>query len=740
MNRSLSHAALVLWTAASMVVSPLYAQADMPPSPQAKQVQASALTPRKNGQAQAGLLASEPNEQMQAGSSAFSQDNQNQPQGQAQPQTTPQTQPTATPPRGQTSASSTATGPIAAKALPLGRDYSKGKPFFPNPFAAYSPVKVDEPTLTNTPKIDQLVQDGKLMLSLDDAISLALENNLDIRVQRYTVWIIDTQLLKAKAGAIPQPASAQQVVLGLPPATSFDPVLSARTDLSNALVPVNNIFTAGVGTTTVPQLNFHTNDNNFSYVQGFHTGTAVQLQWQNQRQSTNSPGVFFNPDVFSSLSFQITQPLLNGCCKLANTRFIIEAKNSQKIATAQFEQSVIADITTTSNDYWELVFDRQNIKVEEEAVSVSQKLYEDNKKQLEIGTMAPLDVITAESQLASDKQALVQAQTAMLLQEAKLLFDITKNPLTDNLASIEIVPTTPIETPEVVESVALDELMNEAWQKRPEMTQSRLTLENDKIEVNVTRNALLPSLTLFGFYQGQAFAGNQTVQSQTVTGFAADLAAPIVNVNGVPTSNPALYAPTPLLNTLTVVKRTGVGTALDQMINASNPTYEGGINLSLPLRNRSAQADSARAMLSERQQEVLLRQLRNTIFVNVRQAQVSLAQDRAQVEATGEARKLAQQTLDAEQKKYQLGSSNSYTVVLRVRDLTIAETNELRAQVNLIEAMVAFNQAMGRTLEANKITLADAFHGKVSRTPNIPGALDADDPPVRQDSWEPGKK
>lgn len=736
MNRAFWRAAMVGWMAASLIVSPVFAQASA-----SGVQQASSSAPTQSP------FHVQPAEVQAQSSENQAWQSQSQDQSQTQGQSATQQGQSPVPPpilpaQVPQSQASTAVGPITPKSLELGNQYAKGKSLLPNPFSAYSPAKVGEPTLTNTPKIDQLVQDGKLMLSLDDAVSLALENNLDIRVQRYTAWIIDTQVLKAQAGGIPQAASAQQVVLGLPPAVSFDPVLTAQANLANALIPVNNIFTSGVGTTTVPQLNFHTANYNFGYAQGFHTGTAIQLQWQNQRQATNSPGVFFNPDVYSTLNFQITQPLLNGCCLLPNTRFIIEAKNSQKIAAAQFKQAVITDITTTSDDYWELVYDREAVKVEEQAVGVSQKLYEDNKKRLDIGTMAPLDVITAESQLATDKQALVAAQTAVLLQEAKLLFDITKNPLASNLAGIDIVPTTPISTPEVVENVPLDTLMAEAWQNRPEMTQTRLTLENDKIEVKVTRNALLPSLTLFGFYQGQAYAGNQTItQSQTLTGFSADLTTPIVDVNGVPTSNPALYAPIPLFNTVTTVNRTGIGTALNQMINASNPTYEGGITLSLPIRNRSAQADSARAMISERQEETLLRQLQNTIFVNVRQAQVSLEQDRANVAAAAEATKLAQQTLDAEQKKYQLGSSTSYTVVQRARDLTAAQGTEIRARVNLIEAEILFNQAMGRTLDANKITLADAFQGKVSRTPNIPGALDADDPAERPpDTWSSGKK
>ncbi len=706
MTRSLAHAALVLWTAASLIVSPLYAQAQQPQAPQQQ-------NPTQTQQPQA-----------------------QQPQT-PQSQNPAQTMAPQYPPENQKSQQSTATGPITPKSLTVRSDYWKGKSWFPDIFAPYSPRSIDQPSLVNTPKLDQLIQDGKLNLTLDDAISLTLENNLDIRVQRYTTWIIDTQLLKAKAGGVPQPASSQQVVLGLPPSVSFDPVLTSGVNWERLQQPINQIFTSGFSA-AAPTFILYSANYNFGYTQGFHTGTAISVQWQNNRGSTNSPGYIFNPFVQSSLTVGFSQPLLNGCCRLPNTRFIIEAKNSTKIAAAQFAQTVIADITTTSNDYWELVYDREFVKVEEQAVAVSQKLYGDNKKQLEIGTMAPLDVLTAESQLATDKQNLVAAQTAKLLQETKLLNDITKNPLAPNLANLEIVPTTPIEAPEVVENASLNDLMAEAWQKRPEITVDRLTLENDKIEVRVTRNGLLPSLTMFGQYQGVGIGGINTTSS---LGTGANAPAAMLEANrNILADQVFPTVPISYASGGATAPPTGIGTALQNMVNASNPTYLAGINLSMPFRNRSAQADSARAQLSERQQEVAYQELRNTIFVNVRQAQVALAQDRSQVTASGEARKLAQQTLDAEQKKYQLGSSTSYQVVLRARDLTLAEATELRARINLIEAQIAFNQALGRTLEANNITLADAVRGKVSHTPNIPGALDADDPLPESSNWAPGKK
>lgn len=703
--KSLSRVALVLWTAASLIISPVYAQAQSTTAPQSQQ----------------------------------------QTQQQSQQQTPPNSQTPAQMPDVPQQASAAQPGPtvqISEKKLGLGPDYSKGKHWFPNIFDQYWPIDVAPPTLTNTPKIDQLIQDGKLNLSLDDAIALALEDNLDIRVQRYQPWIAETQLLKAKAGGVPQAGSSQSVVLGSAPAVVFDPEVTVQASWNQALTPVNNAFTSGAGT-VVPSQSFHSNDYKVSYAEGFHTGTAFSLTWDNQRDSSNFTSFVFNPWVQTTLTASISQPLLAGCCILPTTRFIIEARNGIKIADAQFQAAVIADITTTSNDYWELVYARQFVNVEQQAVAVSQKLYEDNKTQLQIGTMAPLDVLTAQSQLASDRQALVAAQTNQLLQQTKLLNDITKDPRTPNLENVEIVPTTPIETPEVVENTPIDQLMTEAWQNVPQMTIDRLTLDNDNIEVKVSRNALKPSLNLFAEYQATGLAGIRTNATATPLTFAADPTEPIVDATGTQSSPPLFLGfPTSFGPPVTTVVPSGVGTSEHDMINAKYPTYIAGITLGLPIRNRAAQSDNARALLDERQQQVAYQELKNTIYIQVRSSLIALEQDRASVAAATEATRLAQQTLADEQKKYQLGSSTSYQVVLRSRDLTQAEGIELRDRINLIEAQVAFNQAMGRTLNANRITLADALRGKPYRTPNIPGATDADDPPpsASRAPWSPGSK
>jgi outer membrane protein TolC len=334
--------------------------------------------------------------------------------------------------------------------------------------------------------------------------------------------------------------------------------------------------------------------------------------------------------------------------------------------------------------------------------------------------MAPLDVLTAESQLATDQQNLIVAQTTRLQQETVLLNDITKNLLAKNVAGIEIIPTTGISTPELVENIPLQDAVQEAWKKRPELYQADLNLKDAGIEVKATANALLPSLNAYVQYQSQGLNGNR-IKTNATSAFAANTASPLVDANGnilLVNGTPA-FAAFPVTTTSTVPG--GLGNSLGNVFHNDFPTYALGVNLTLPIRNRSAQADSARAQFDERQQRVQYRQTENTIVLNVRNALIALQQDRAQVAAADKARTLAQQTLDAEQKKYQLGSSTSYQVVLRSRDLTAAQGTALRAQANLAEALVNFNQAMGRTLEVNHITVADALRGTTGRDPLIPG-------------------
>jgi outer membrane protein len=672
MTGRLIHAAMALLTAASLVVSPVFAQA-------------------QSGQTQDASA-----------------------QQQAQPSSQPQQPATTAPP------------PARSLNLNAGPNYSNGRPFFPNIFEPYRPLSIALPPLTNSPRITQLIHDGKLELSLDDAVSLALENNLDISVQRFTPWIAQVNLLRTKGGGASfGTGSSAPVLLGSAPSGGFDPILTSSATFLDETFPVTNPFLAGTGSSALSAYITHESIFNTGYAETFHTGTSFQLSWDNTRESSTAANIF-NPFVQSQLAVSISQPLLRGFGFLPNTRYIVEAKNTLKVADAQFAQAVINDVTTVENYYWELVYARESVKVEQTTVATDEQLYENNKKQLEIGTMAPLDVLTAESQLASDQQALVAAQTTQLQDETQLLNAITKNPLDASLSGVEIIPTTELPTPDVVENIAIQQAVQEAWSKRPEMTQLDWNLKNSKIEVRATRNELLPSLGVFAQYSATGLGGNETViTSTTPTGFNPILTQPIVDPNGNPITggNPLgpIYVGSPIYPT--GFQTGGVGDALSTMIHGQFPSFIGGVSFSLPIRNRQAQADNAQAQLNERQLEVTYREEQNAIFVNVRNAIIALTQDRAQVAAAEKARLLAQQTLDAEQKKFQLGSSTAFTVTQRIQQETLAASQEVRARANLAEAYALFNQAMGRTLETNRITLADAKTGNIYSPPNIPGWL-----------------
>jgi outer membrane protein len=610
----------------------------------------------------------------------------------------------------------------------FGHDFSRPPSPFPDITAPYRQIKIDPLVLTNSPRIQQLIREGKLLLSLEDAITLAVENNLGINIARYTPWEAETDLLRAKSGqtffGVPQIGS--QPDFANIPTISFDPILTANFNLADATIPVNNPFISGTGTSGILELQEHSAQANVSYVEGFHTGTQLTVSWNNTRSSSNTLENLFNPAVSSNITITVQQQLLNGFGTLPNTRFIAEAKNERQAADQYFAQQVITTITAVATAYWEYVFARENVKVEEAALGTSTKLYNDNKRQLEIGTMAPLDVLTAESEVATDRQNLILAQTTQLQSQTVLLNDITKQLMDPTVINVEIIPTTTLTSPADVNIAALPDAVKEALANRPDVKQAEALLKNSGIQVKTARDALLPVLTLFGQYESQGLGGIETTTTQTPTAFAADLNAPLLTANGTPVligGQPVFTGTPSAFNSVSTTANGGLGDALSSVFQNKFPTYAVGLNLTLPIRNRAAQADSARALLLDRAAQVQYLQLTNTVAVNVRNAQIALQQDRAQVDAAIKAGELAKQTLDAEQKKYQLGASTSYNVILRSRDLTTAQGNELRARINLVEAFINYDQSLGRTLTTNRITVADASHGNVFHTPNIPGAF-----------------
>ena len=632
-----------------------------------------------------------------------------------EPAQNPPAQPSVTP----------AAAPATAISLELSKhNYSRGPRAFPTLIDPYKPIKIEEPLLTNSPRIDQLVQDGKLQISLQDAVELALENSLDIVVQRYNPWIADTDILRTMGGGAGRGLSGTGTasVLGNIPSLNFDPQVTASISYDDRSTPINNPFISGTGTSTLTSIVTHTSTYNTQYSQGFATGTGFFTSYNNTRSSSTSSANLFNPSVQSSLFVGFSQELLNGFGLLPNTRNIRIAKNSRKIADWQFTLQAITTVTNTITAYWELVFARENVKVQQQAVTVAEKLYNDNRKQLEIGTMAPLDVTRAESELATDRQNLIVAQTAKLQLEQVLKNDIAKNPLAPNLINVEIIPTDLPKQPEAVEAPSFEEAVKEAFAKRPDLQQQVLNLQNGDIEVRATRNALLPTATLVAQYGTVGLGGNQPILGATTLSAST---APVVNGAGTPVTVPGfgpVFLPT-TSQALAGTKSGGFGDASSQVFHNNFPDYSVSVSLNLPLRNRQAQADNQRAILTQRQLEAQMQQLKNAALLDVRTTYIALEQDRARVDAASKARELQQQTFDAEQKKYQLGASTVYLVIQTQRDLILAQGTELRSLADLVEAKANYDRAVGRTLEINHVTIADAKSGEADRDTLIPGTL-----------------
>lgn len=603
-------------------------------------------------------------------------------------------------------------------------DFSRGPSAFPDLFRPYRPIGIEPPVLANSPRIEQLIHDGKLSITLQDAIELALENSLDIAVQRYYPWTADTDILKTSAGGFGRgtPGASFSSSTASLPSLSYDPLVTGTVVLDDRNAPVNNPFISGTGSASAAHLITHTDQYNTQFFRGFETGSTLNVLFNNARSSSSSTANFFNPVVQSTLSAVFSQQLLSGAGRYVNRRNLMISKNNRKVADWAFAQQAITTITNTITAYWELVYARENVKVEQQAVAVSEKLYSDNKKQLQAGTMAPLDVTRAQSQLATDRQNLIVAQTVQLQDEQILKNAISKDPMAPNLVNVEIIPTDEPTPPAAVENPSFEDSVKEAYAKRPEIQEQLYNVKNAEIDVRATRNALLPELTLSAQYSSVGLAGNSPIKGAIPT-FAAS-ANPIVDISGTPVivNGGQIFEPivtTPVVGT----NQQGLGDSLSQVFHGRFPEYLGQLTLTLPLRNRSAQADSARALLVQRQLETQMQQLKNAALLDVRNSYIALTQDRAQVEAASEARELQQETFDAEQKKYRLGASTTYNVILTLRDLISAQGTEIRALANLEEAKANYERALGRTLEVNHVTVADALSGDVERETLIPGTL-----------------
>ncbi len=609
------------------------------------------------------------------------------------------------------------------------RDYSKGKRSFPNIFAPYTSENVPAPNLINSSNIYSMIHDGKLEISLQDAIGLALRNDLNIAVEEYVPWIDETNLLNAEGGGTPASGSVAQI--GQVGGGTFDPVIDESTSISDSSQSVLNPLSSGVSTSAqaITQAT-HTSQFNLSYTQELHSGTTLNVVLDNTRSSSSPSEDIFNPSVTSTLAVQIEQPLLNGWGFLPHTQFIIEAKNNDKIGVLQFEETVISEITNLEIQYWYLVADRQAVEVAKQSLAEYQKLYDDDERQLKIGSMSPSDVVFAQSFVVEGNEALLGDQASEAVQAAVVLQLITKDPSDPRLKGLEVVPTTaPEETPQVP-TISLDDASKEAWTNRPELQVDDLTLKNDSVAVRTTRNALLPSLDVTGTYESTGLSGNAAGAFIANGTFSPDLAEPIVDSQGAPavssTTGLPIFIGVPNGITGPTIPG-GLSSAYSQIFHNDSPTYAGTLTLNLPLRNRSAQAAVAQAKLNDRKDTTVRQRDKSSIFSSVNEALTSVKIDASQVDAAVKATQLYQQAYDYEVKKFDLAQSNTFLVTQYASQLNGAKLSELQAKANYEIALANFNMALGRTLTVNNITIANNASHSIdfdASVPLIPGTVD----------------
>jgi len=604
---------------------------------------------------------------------------------------------------------------------------------------------VPDPNLGNSARVDQLLRDGKIMLSMNDAVALALENNLDLVLARYNLNIADTDILRTKgggnvlgvntgviqntpgggtgglSGTVGSGTGGTSVAaggvgtgtnglvtstLGLgSPITSFDPIVTGTLQMDRSYVESTSIFTE------VPNglANTNTGTANFSYIQGFHWGTDLSVGFNNTHTTTNNQTATYVPALSSGFQARLTQPLLQGFGFLPNTRFIRIAKNNREISDVAFRLQVLTTVDQIENLYWNLVYAYENVRVQQEALAFAQRTLEDNRKQVQMGTLPPIQVVSAQSTVAGDQQALILARTNLELQELLMKNALNKNLEDPVLASAEIIPTstTALPTQEPVEPT--QDLIQQALAHRAELAESRIDLNSRQLNNKAVRNAMLPTLDLFAYYGGSGIGGNVNPQVPI---------CPAGATSGTGNNlcfDPAQAAP-PFRNGGPV----SYGSTLNQLVTSVAPDKGMGLTLNIPIRNRVAVADHVRAQLEYRQAQVRLQQLENQVRIEVRNAQFDVQQNRASVDSAQAAVDYQRQALDAEQKKLAAGVSNSTAVLQLEAAYTSAESNLVSAKAAYEKSEIEMDRATGLLLDHAGIIMADAEKGEVSHMPNIP--------------------
>ncbi len=575
----------------------------------------------------------------------------------------------------------------------------------------YQTRSVPPVSLNNSSRLETLVRAGRLYISAPDVVALAIENNIDVEVQRYGPLLAREVLKRAQGGGAlrsvglgvapgPQSVSLQGVsvnasgvnagaagggvssgggiVTQLGPAIpALDPTVIFFANFQHSTTPQSN--TVLTGTTALIQ---DTRTYQAQYAQNWAFGLNAQVTYGSQYTKVNSQFFTLNPFTAGSLDLQLTQNLLQGFGSAVNTRNIRVQKNNLKVTDLQFKQQVITTVSAVLNLYWDLVSFHEDLRARKQELETAQQLLDDNKKQVADGTLAEIEITRAESQLYTAKQDLVISETNLLQQETVLKNALSRNGVASpTLMSVHIVPLDKITIPAKDDIRPVEELVADALAKRVEMAQSRTNIESNQLNLVGIKNSLKPTLQAFAELTNNGLSGGLTAL-------------------GIAQGGSALAG--------------GYGELLAQIARRNYPNYSAGISLNIPIRNRAAQSDYVTSLIEIRQNELNLQKSINQIRVDVHNAVIGLQQARARYDAAAKARVLQKETLDADRRKYELGAITSYQVVQDQRDLANTESAEVQAMANFTHARIAFEQALGITLDVNNISLDEALSGQVS--------------------------
>jgi len=598
------------------------------------------------------------------------------------------------------------------------KDYSKPRSAFPHLLQPYTPQQLAQPNLGNSPRIDSLLRDGKIYLSIDDAVALAIENNLDLDIARYNLNIAEADLLRAKSGAsilgvntgivqntpgggvgglggtVGSGTGGTTVAAGGAgtgtnglvsstlgtgsPITSFDPQLTGTLQLDKNNTISSSVFSPAPGGIIAQ----NTYTSNFGYTQGFQWGTTLAAGFNNTHLTTNSTASLLTPQLGSNFQFRVTQNLLQGFGTLPNTRFIRIARNNREISDVAFRLQIITTIDQIENMYWDLVYAFENVRVQQESLTYAQKALDDSKRQVQVGTIPPIQVVSAQSTVATDQQNLIVAQNNLQLQQLLMKNALSRSIEDPVLAEADVVPTSTMQVPQEEPAIPIQDLINDALRHRAELVETRIDLNSRDLNSKAVRNAMLPTLDAFAYYGGSGLGGD--LNPQCTSGGGACTAPPVFNgANSM-----------------------GYGGTLNQLINSTAPDKGIGLTLTIPIRNRQAQ--------------VRQHQLENQVRVEVRNAQFDVRQNRVAVQAAQSAVDLARQTLDADQQKLKVGLTTQTAILQDAATLTTSESNLVSAKAAYEKSRIELDRATGLLLDHAGIDVADATRGQVTHLPSIP--------------------